>query len=72
MCRKEVANMISKDEIIKKYVEGKTIEELAEAYGNMSCMAQEFTCAYPQRCNESGDYCEDCWINKISEIIERQ
>jgi len=59
-----------KDIIGKEYDEGKTIEQLADKYGDMSCMAEEFVCDYPSRCNESGDYCEDCWLNKIREIIE--
>lgn len=58
------------DKIIKEYDKGKTIEELAKEYRVMSCMAEEFSCDYPLRCNDSGDYCEDCWIAKIKEIVE--
>jgi hypothetical protein len=62
--------MCIRNKIIKEYNEGKTVEELADEYGDMSCMAEEFDCEYPPRCNDNGDYCENCWINKVEEIVE--
>lgn len=56
--------------IIKEYDEGKTVEQLANKYGDMACMAEEFSEDFPDRCNVDGDYCEDCWLNKIKEITE--
>lgn len=56
--------------IIKEYDDGMTVEQLADKYGDMSCMSEEFGEDFPDRCNESGDYCEDCWLNKIREITE--
>lgn len=62
--------MSVKDMILKEYKEGKTIEELAEKYRNMSCMAEEFMCDYPLMCSNTGDYCKDCWVNKVIEITK--
>lgn len=62
--------MSIKDKIIKEYDEGKAVEKLANEYSDMSCMAEEFYEDFPDKCNENGDYCEECWLNKIKEIIE--
>lgn len=58
------------EEIIKYYTEGKAIEEIANKYCNSWCMAEEWSCSYPSKCIGE-EYCKECWMNKIREIIEK-
>ena len=56
------------DEIAENY-EDENIERIASEYASIRCTATEFGEIFPVECNESGDYCQDCWIKKINEII---
>lgn len=59
------------EEIIKQYNEGKSIEELSDIYCNSFCVAEELHCAYSNEC-VGNEYCKECWMNKINEIVNKK
>lgn len=59
-------SLTTKERIIVLNSLGMSDEEIAEEVGEYSCVGEEFE--YPSVCGE--DYCEQCWINKVEEILD--
>ena len=54
-----------KNKIVKLYKEDKIDEVMTD-----ECSVEVFGGEYPCRCNESGDYCEECGIKAVGNFLD--
>ena len=61
----------TRENIICDLTIGDSIEEIVEKYSNDKCVMDEFKTEWHSKyCTDSGEYCVDCWKEKIEEIAE--
>lgn len=59
-----------KNKIVELYKEYKTDKEIANEVMVDECSVEVFGSEYPCRCNESGDYCEECGIKAVGNFLD--
>ena len=62
----------TRENIICDLTIGDSIEEIVEKYSNDKCVMDEFKTEWHSKyCTDSGEYCVDCWKEKIEKILNR-
>ncbi|NFA42976.1 hypothetical protein EXM65_10405 [Clostridium botulinum] len=59
-----------KNKIVELYKEDKTDEEIANEVMADECSVEVFGGEYSCRCNDSGDYCEECGVKAVEIFLD--